>query len=108
MPKSKKICRIIYSAFIVLCMLMITGCSVLQKEPQTKNDDHVKEKDSSMEVWIYNEKYTMTIEDNETTRAFANLLPKEFQMNELIYFYFGFLENKIFKPILFFYYIFSH
>ena len=38
---------------------------------------------SSVKVTINNKEYILNLEDNETARSFVNILPQEFNMNEL-------------------------
>ena len=82
----------INSIVILLFIFIITGCNVqLQEKNSTMESTESKENitDSSNEVInsvkaiINGKEYRINLENNETTKAFINLLPLEFTMNEL-------------------------
>ncbi len=78
--------KIIIILILVISIFVITGCT--NKIEKVNNDSNVIEKDSnevikSVKVIINNKEYTLNLEDNETARSFANLIPQEFNMNEL-------------------------
>ncbi len=58
---------------------------VKTNEIQTNNITEESEKvmDKTIKVIIDDEIYTATLDENETTKQFLNMLPKEFEMNEL-------------------------
>lgn len=62
-----------------------------QKEEKEVNENRESETimeseatmDSTIKTIINNKKYDVTLEQNETTKQFVNMLPKEFNMSEL-------------------------
>jgi len=94
--------KILYSAFIVFSVFMIVGCSFKTYEDNNENDNinnvtqednisnskenknyDTNEVESSVKVFINDKEYTINLEENETTKAFINLLPFDITMNEL-------------------------
>ncbi len=76
--------------FLVLCiLLLITGCSNTSKNINNETNNSMSEtKDSDVKVSdikvVINEKeYILNLDNNKTSMEFINLLPKEFNMNEL-------------------------
>ena len=71
---------------IAVSLFIASGCDIKNNnlnhkaELNTKNLDEVI---SSVKVIINNKEYTLNLENNDTARSFANLLPREFNMNEL-------------------------
>ncbi len=55
----------------------------LNNETNIDKRESDKEEINSMKVIINNKHYNVILEDNETTKIFINMLPKEFIMNEL-------------------------
>ena len=77
--------NIILSLFIVLSILLVTGCG---NNKSSKNNNEVKLNNNSNEVIsvkaIINDKeYIINLEDNETANSFVNILPQELNMSEL-------------------------
>ena len=80
---------------IAVCSLLFTGCSNNFNNQNLNNDEinssiieekETKESDvklSNIKVVINNKTYTLKLENNKTVKEFVNLLPKEFNMNEL-------------------------
>lgn len=68
--------------FIVILVLIITGCSDRKEKNKVENNSSY-EVISSMKVTINNKEYSVKLEDNKTTRSFLTLLPQKFIMNEL-------------------------
>ena len=54
-----------------------------QKEAIVNNGEGREEMINSVKVMIENKEYMLSLEDNETTKAFLELLPNEWEMNEL-------------------------
>mgnify|MGYP003571519391 CR=1 FL=1 len=91
--------KFIYSALIILSLFLITGCNSNNKEinNQSTQDNNIEEdiqiKDettykyreviNSVKITINEKIYTIDLENNETVKSFVNLLPQEFNMNEL-------------------------
>ena len=77
--------KIIYCIIILLCIFIVTGCKkkIIENNNQSNTNDNYKEVISSMKITIDNELYIINLEENETVSAFINLLPIEFNMNEL-------------------------
>ena len=73
--------KIIYS-LLVITLVMITGCNSKGNVIDTNNkkEDEVI---SSVKTIIDGEEYLINLENNETTKSFINLLPMDFNMNEL-------------------------
>ena len=77
--------KVIYCIIILLCIFIVTGCKkkIIENNNQSNTNDNYKEVISSMKITIDNELYIINLEENETVSAFINLLPIEFNMNEL-------------------------
>lgn len=77
--------KIIYCIIILLCIFIVTGCKkkIIENNNQSNTNNNYKEVISSMKITIDNELYIINLEENETVSAFINLLPIEFNMNEL-------------------------
>ena len=61
---------------IIISLFIIVGCN-------SKRDDDSKEVVDIIKVIINEKEYTLDLEDNETAKSFALMLPKEFNMKEL-------------------------
>ena len=86
---NKKIINII---LIILCIFIITGCNTNKELNRGINDnieengitiDNQNEVINKVRILIDNHEYTINLEENETTKAFINMLPVEYNMNEL-------------------------
>jgi hypothetical protein len=86
--------RILVSILIIVSIFMITGCNSKNKDNEINNNENSKietnkkennpnEVISSVRATINGKQYTIQLEDNETAKGFANLLPQEFNMSEL-------------------------
>ena len=73
--------KVIYSFFIIISLFIFTGCS--SKELEKTNSNNVVEVITSVKVTIDDKEYVVKLEDNKTAQSFVNILPKEFNMNEL-------------------------
>ena len=67
--------KILFPMLVIICLFIFAGCKKIE------NDS--KEEKNTMKVIINNKEYILKLEDNETTKSFINLLPKELNMNEL-------------------------
>ena len=85
---------LIISLLVVVTLFIVVGCNSKNNDNEMNNNENNKietnEKDnnsneviSSMKVTIDGKQYTIQLEDNETAKSFANLLPQQFIMNEL-------------------------
>ncbi len=94
MKKSVKVTLIILGFLIGIIILDILQVKIFSnssiiKVTENYNDENKGEEKEKMEnaksinVIINNKKYSATIEDNETVKEFLNLLPQEFNMEEL-------------------------
>ncbi len=71
--------KIIYRfLLIILCILIIQGCK--NKNDYNYNYDKVVDK---VKIFINNKEYSINLEKNITVDYLINLLPLEFEMNEL-------------------------
>lgn len=86
--------RILVGILIIVSIFMITGCNSKNKDNEINNNENSKietnkkennpnEVISSVRATINGKQYTIQLEDNETAKDFANLLPQEFNMSEL-------------------------
>ena len=86
--------RILVGILIIVSIFMITGCNSKNKDNEINNNENSKietnkkennpnEVISSVRATINGKQYTIQLEDNETAKGFANLLPQEFNMSEL-------------------------
>ena len=86
--------RILVGILIIISILMVTGCNSKNNDNEMKNneniktdinkkDNNLKEVISSVKATIKGKQYTIQLEDNETAKGFANLLPQEFNMSDL-------------------------
>lgn len=67
----------IYIILIIISLFIVTGCSYKQE------NKIISEVTKTVKILINNEEYIIDLENNETAKAFVNLLPQEFNMNEL-------------------------
>ena len=81
--------KVLLSLVMILSLLTITGCNS-QSQPKnniTKPTEKSQNKESDnmtkINVIINNENYILNLENNDTTKEFIKLLPKEYTMNEL-------------------------
>ena len=81
--------KIVYNLLIIISFFIIVGCN---NENVTNNIDNKIENNtinnpneviSSVKAIINEKEYIINLEDNETARSFVNMLPQEFNMNEL-------------------------
>ena len=76
--------KIILGLLIIISLLMVAGCSNKQTDQQIIEDDsNLNEVIDSVKVIINSKEYIIHLEDNETSRSFIDLLPQEYNMNEL-------------------------
>ena len=81
--------RLIVSILVIVSLFMIVGCNSKNTNDEINNnennieDNNSNEVISSVKVAINNKEYTLNLEDNETAKSFADLLPQEFNMSEL-------------------------
>ena len=81
--------RLIVSILVIVSLFMIVGCNSKNTNDEiNNNENNIEETNSnevisSVKVTINNKEYTLNLEDNETAKSFANLLPQEFNMSEL-------------------------
>lgn len=86
--------NIFLSLLFATSIFMVTGCSYNKKIMDNSNklvdNTTINESESdnmeiitNINITINNKNYNATLEDNETARAFAKLLPKSFNMSEL-------------------------
>ena len=81
--------RLIVSILVIISLFMVVGCNSKNTNDEINNnennieDNNSNEVISSVKVTINNKEYTLNLEDNETAKSFANLLPQEFNMSEL-------------------------
>ena len=81
--------RLIVSILVIVSLFMIVGCNSKNTNNEINNNENNIEENnsneviSSVKVAINNKEYTLKLEDNETAKSFANLLPQEFNMSEL-------------------------
>ena len=69
-------------SILIICILLLTGCTNNSKT----NNDKSKESDikmSNIKVTINDKTYNLNIENNNTVEEFINLLPQEYNMNDL-------------------------
>jgi hypothetical protein len=78
--------KLILIILIIVSLLITSGCDFKKNKLSNQaenNTNNLYEVISSVKVIINNKEYTLNLEDNETARSFANLLPREFNMSEL-------------------------
>jgi len=82
--------KIILSLLIIISLFIVTGCDNKKIEPSNQNNgqpenniNNSNEVISQVKVIINNKEYTLNLEDNETAKKFASLLPQELNMSEL-------------------------
>ena len=69
-------------SILIICILLLAGCTNNSKT----NNDKSKESDikmSNIKVTINNKTYNLDLENNNTVEEFINLLPQEYNMNDL-------------------------
>jgi len=73
--------KILYIAFIILFINIITGCYSIDKKETLEKD--LKKENGSMMIVVNNNEYEVELENNETVLKLSSLLPLELTMNEL-------------------------
>ena len=79
---------------VIASLFMIVGCNSKKKNSEmitnensyidtNEKGNNLNEVISSVKVTINSKQYTIQLEDNETAKGFANLLPLELNMSEL-------------------------
>lgn len=71
----KKICL----CFLLVILIVITGCTNVKKDGYVKEVDNIKE----VKTIINDREYILNLEDNETTKDFVSMLPLDLDMSEL-------------------------
>ena len=69
-------------SILIICILLLAGCTNNSKN----NNDKTKESDikmSNIKVTIDDKTYNLNLENNNTVEEFINLLPQEYNMNDL-------------------------
>ena len=69
-------------SILIICILLLAGCTNNSKT----NNDKSKESDikmSNIKVTIDDKTYNLNLENNNTVEEFINLLPQEYNMNDL-------------------------
>ena len=69
-------------SILIICILLLAGCTNNSKT----NNDKSKESDikmSNIKVTINDKTYNLNLENNNTVEEFINLLPQEYNMNDL-------------------------
>ena len=86
--------KIVYSLLIVICLFMVVGCNSKKDETNNQNNSTSQQESNSksnnsneviksVKAIINGKEYVINLEDNETAKSFANLLPQELNMSEL-------------------------
>ena len=86
--------KVVYSLLIVICLFMLVGCNSKKDETNNQNNstnqqeinnesNNSNEVIKSVKAIINGKEYVINLEDNETAKSFANLLPQELNMSEL-------------------------
>ena len=76
--------KIVIIALIIVASLFITtGCNDNNIEKSNTNEKVSDEKVNNIKLTINNKTYNLILEDNNTVIEFINLLPQEYNMNEL-------------------------
>ena len=70
--------KILFGLLFILSLFLLIGCN-----NNSVNDKSSRKVISKMKVIINNKEYSINLEDNNTVESFINILPKEFNMNEL-------------------------
>ena len=86
--------KIVYSLLIVICLFIAVGCNSKKDETNNQNNSTNQQESNnkssssnevikSVKAIINGKEYVINLEDNETAKSFANLLPQELNMSEL-------------------------
>ena len=67
--------------FVVLIFLFISGCQ--SQNLSTSDSNHFNERSKLMKIEINGVKYDMTLENNDTVQSLLELIPLEFEMQDL-------------------------
>jgi hypothetical protein len=76
---NKKTIIILIILFITIVIAYCIKIKIINKNENNNSNEVI----STMKILIDNKEYNITFEDNETTKSLINLLPLEFDMNEL-------------------------
>ncbi len=75
---------------LILFIILLCGCenhfkdnSLINNDETIKKDDVMEEFTEKINITINNETFSLTLEDNKTTREFIKMLPLNITMNEL-------------------------
>lgn len=69
--------KIKYILVVITILFLLIGCN------NSINDNSSRKVINKMKVIINEKEYSINLEDNNTVESFINMLPKEFNMNEL-------------------------
>ena len=75
--------KVIIALIIVASLFITTGCNDNNIEKSNTNEKVSDEKVKNIKLTINNKSYNLILEDNNTVIEFINLLPQEYNMNEL-------------------------
>ena len=75
--------KVIIALIIVASLFITTGCNDNNIEKSNTNEKVSDEKVNNIKLTINNKTYNLILEDNNTVIEFINLLPQEYNMNEL-------------------------
>ena len=75
--------KVIIALIIVASLFITTGCNDKNIEKSNTNEKASDEKVNNIKLTINNKTYNLILEDNNTVIEFINLLPQEYNMNEL-------------------------
>ena len=75
--------KVIIALIIVASLFITTGCNDKNIEKSNTNEKVSDEKVNNIKLTINNKTYNLILEDNNTVIEFINLLPQEYNMNEL-------------------------
>ena len=77
--------KVLSYLLIVTLLFMLSGCFNKEENNTFSNVQNNKSNEviSSVKVIINGKEYLLNLENNETSQAFVNMLPQEFNMKEL-------------------------
>jgi len=81
--------KIFYNLLMIFLLFIIVGCNNenvnnnIDNKIENNTINNSNEVISSVKAIINEKEYIINLEDNETAKSFVNMLPQEFNMNEL-------------------------
>ena len=74
--------KLLFSFLMTISLFLVVGCNTV-KNNSNNEIDNSNEVNKKVKAIINEKEYIINLEDNETAKSFANMLPQELNMSEL-------------------------